>query len=381
MNTVDHYFSWQQIGAWRLKQHSLLPRLAQPEFIEAVSCTGGIQAQVMSAAELAIWARVVDLTPGDVRSALWRDKSLIKIWAMRGTLHLLSARDLPLYVAARDMHADRNWLNYFTHYGISEEIFHDFMRAVPEILGSEPMTKEELATAVSQTIKAPELRGALLSSSWGSLWKPSALRGDLCFGPNQGRYATFVNPRSWLSEWQTFEPVKALQEIARRYLMAFGPANPEDFALWWDGGSGVNAARTLFRSIEKELAVVDVQGWRAFVLRTDLEALQQVEIKSSVRLLPLFDAYLLGLGRDVEVVLPRVHKHRVYRPQGWVSAVVLEDGCIKGVWDYMNHRSETTLTIRLFTALNTRSNDRINFEAERLGAYFNKKVVVETIKE
>ncbi len=78
--------------------------------------TGGIQAQVMSAAELALGARVDGLTPQDVQSALWQERTLVKTWAMRGTLHLLAAHELPLYVAARSMHADRNWLKYFTYY-------------------------------------------------------------------------------------------------------------------------------------------------------------------------------------------------------------------------------------------------------------------------
>ncbi len=182
--------TWQQVNAWRLSQHCLSPRLKRQDYVQAVERTGGIQAQVMSAAELALWARVDRLTPGDVQAALWQDRTLVKTWAMRGTLHLLSADDLPLYVAARSAHDDRNWLKYFTYYGITEPRYEAFMAAVPQVLGSEPMTREQLATSVARHIGAPELGKLLLSSSWGSLWKPSAFRGDLCFGPNQGRNVT-----------------------------------------------------------------------------------------------------------------------------------------------------------------------------------------------
>ena len=93
---------WYQVHAWRLSQHGLSPRFSSQDVVGAVTRTAGIQAQVMSAAELAMCTRVEGLSPRDVQSALWQDRTLVKTWAMRGTLHLLSASELPLYVAARD---------------------------------------------------------------------------------------------------------------------------------------------------------------------------------------------------------------------------------------------------------------------------------------
>src|SRR4051812_27352924 len=93
--------TWSQVHSWRLSQHGLAPRLSRQDFLQAVSRTGGIQAQVLSAAELALWARVQNLSRSDIQTALWQARSLIKTWAMRGTLHLLAANELPLFVAAR----------------------------------------------------------------------------------------------------------------------------------------------------------------------------------------------------------------------------------------------------------------------------------------
>jgi hypothetical protein len=374
--------TWKQVNSWRLSQHCLSPRLKRQDCVEAVTRSAGIQAQVMSAAELAICTRVDGLTPGDVQAALWKDRTLVKTWAMRGTLHLLSADDLPLYVAARSTHDDRNWLKYFTYYGITEAQYEAFIAAVPQVLGSEPMTREQLATAVARHISTPELGKLLLSSSWGSLWKPSAYRGDLCFGPNQGRNVTFVNPRHWLGmnakqNWQKVEPHLALQEIARRYLRAYGPTTPKDFARWWDGGSRLVPARKLFQSIEDELEAVDVEGRHALALRSIIEPMQSLESTRTVRLLPLFDAYTLGLERDLEQLLPRVHRNQVFRPQGWISAVVLVDGRMKGVWEYKIGRSQTIVTVRMFSSPAASIEKGIEAEAERLNAILNTNVVVE----
>jgi hypothetical protein len=62
---------WHQVHAWRLSQHGLSPRLSSRDVVEAVRRTAGIQAQVMSAAELALCTRVEGLSAHEIRSALW----------------------------------------------------------------------------------------------------------------------------------------------------------------------------------------------------------------------------------------------------------------------------------------------------------------------
>jgi hypothetical protein len=331
----------------------------------------------MSAAEMAIGARVDGITPDEVQSALWEKRTLVKTWMMRGTLHLIAAEDLPLYAAARSTHDDRNWLGYFTYYGITQAQYEAFMAAVPQVLGSEPMTREDLAAAVAAHIGAPKLGKLLVSSSWGSLWKPSALRGDLCFGPNRGRNVTFVRPSAWIGEWQPVEPQGALREMARRYLRAYGPATPEDFARWWDGSSQISHARRLFRSIDDELEEVDVEGWQALALRTTLEPMRRSETSGVVRLLPLFDAYTLGIGRDVEPLLLHAYKSRVYRAAGWISAVVLVDGRIEGVWEHKAGRSKTAVKVSMFSSPTASVRKGIEAAAERLGAFWKTEVALE----
>ena len=60
----------------------------------------GLHAQVMSSAELTLWARVENLDRAAVQRALWQDRTLVKTWAMRGTLHLLPTAELPIWHAA-----------------------------------------------------------------------------------------------------------------------------------------------------------------------------------------------------------------------------------------------------------------------------------------
>src|SRR5437763_3220055 len=137
--------TWEQVHAWRLEQQYLVSRLGRRNFIGAVERVLGVQAQVMSAAELSIGARVDGLMREQVQRALWQDRTLVKTWAMRGTIHVFAAADLPLVVAARCADGGRYRLHDFLQLGFTEAQYDEFLRAVPEVLGAEPLTREALA--------------------------------------------------------------------------------------------------------------------------------------------------------------------------------------------------------------------------------------------
>jgi hypothetical protein len=96
--------TWDQVRAWRLARQHLAERLPAKRILDVVSDVCGVHAQVPSSAELQVWARTDDARPEDVREALWERRSLVRTWSLRGTLHLLTAEDLPLYVAALRTH-------------------------------------------------------------------------------------------------------------------------------------------------------------------------------------------------------------------------------------------------------------------------------------
>ncbi len=365
--------SWDQIHAWRLSQHHLLERAARQDMLDVVTHICGVHAQLMSAAELALWARVQDLSPSDVQDALWRDRALVKTWAMRGTLHLLAAREFPLYVAALSTfkHYRRpSWLKY---HGVTLAELDTIIEAVRTTLAGSGTTREQLADAIAERAHEPKLR-ELLRSGWGALLKPAAFQGYLCFGPSQGQQVTFVRPDQWIGAWHPVEPEQALQEIARRYLAAYGPATVDDFARWW--GMEPSDAKRLFRSLADDVEAVDVEGWKASMLAVAIEQMQVLQAPRSVRLLPHFDPYVVALARQCQYLLPAEHKGRVYRPQGWISPVVLVDGRMAGVWDYDRQRSQIVVNVDMFAPPTDEVRQDIAAEAQRLGSFLGADVQV-----
>src|SRR5581483_10256438 len=140
---------WRQAAAWRVHRHSLDKRAPAGGMLRIASRLCGLHAQVMSSAELMASARVDNLDRGAVQRALWEDRTLVKTWAMRGTLHLLPSVELPLWHAA--LSTSPRWLRpagWKRAYGISLEELDRITVAIGEALEDRLLTREELAAEV-----------------------------------------------------------------------------------------------------------------------------------------------------------------------------------------------------------------------------------------
>jgi uncharacterized protein YcaQ len=358
--------TWAQVTAWRLARHSLLDRAHPADWLAVVRNMGGLHAQLMSAAELSLWARVDNLTCSTIEDALWRDRTLVKTWAMRGTLHLLPAADFPLYIAARQATLPKRPPSWYTYHGVTPDEADAILTAIPQVLSDEPQTRQVLAMAVADQTGNSKLRDLLLSG-WGALLKPSAFAGDLCFGPNQGQNVTFVRPDRWLGDWSAVEPNEAIQEIVRRFLRVYGPATLEEFARWW--GVAASQVRPVFKALADEMGEVSVEGWRAWLLNESLAELEATELKPAINLLPFFDPYTIAIARHSEHLLDKTYKSRVYRAQGWIAPVVLVNGRIEGVWDQKKKGGSMAVQTELFATTAAEITEKIGQEAARLGKF------------
>lgn len=365
--------SWDQISAWRLQKQHLQTRCCPTELHNVTRDICGLHAQVMSCAELTLWARVDGITRDDVQEALWDHRSLVKAWAMRGTLHLFTAADFPLYAAA--LRTRRGFLNpsWLKFHGLTMEDIEAVIEGVRIALDGRCLTREELGEEVVRITGLEGLR-AELRSGWGGILKPAAYSGYLCFGPMQGRNVTFVRPDGWLNDWYDIDPEEALREIARRYLTAYGPLTRDELARWW--GMRPADARVVLDALAGEIEEVEVAGRRAWALAEHVEDMASSAPRDIVRLLPGFDQYVVSVAPHVHSLLPGPYKDRIYRTAGWVSPVVLVDGRIEGVWRHEKRGSHIALVVEPFASLSNEVKRRIADEAERLGAFLLARVDV-----
>ncbi|PYV13351.1 MAG: hypothetical protein DMG21_21155 [Acidobacteria bacterium] len=355
-----------RIAGFRLARHHLAGKArAAPSAICRDVC--GIQAQVMSAAALALWARNHQLARAEIQSALWESRTLVKTGLMRGTLHLVAAEDFPVYIAALRSSRVRQTLQIMARYGVSEKEARAAGDAVIEMLRAGPLTKQELTERVlALGIASKKARRWFELSSWG-VGRMPIVEGRVCYGPARGQDVTLIRTDRWLPEHKPVSEQEGQRIFLRRYLGAYGPADARDFSKW--SGLSASEVRSLWLSLESELVAVNADGRQGFMLREDADALGDSDFCGGVlRLLPNFDAYLLGhLNKDH--LLDARHYKRVYRNQGWISPTILLDGKIIGTWSYAPRAKTTIFTIQPFEALSKAVHTKIEEETRSLANF------------
>jgi hypothetical protein len=286
---------------------------------------------------------------------------------MRGTLHMLAADELPAFVGAQraipPRHHQAAWLR---HHGLTRAQADAMLAAIPQALADAEPTREELAAAVERLTGEAGLAGKL-SGGFGDLLKPAAFAGDLCFAPNAGRNVRFTHPARWLPGFAPGETDSGGAHVVRRYLGAYGPATREQFARWF-GMTSAPQAEKLLRSLGDDVAEVVLDGGPAFVLAADVEEIMAAEPQGAVNLLPAFDQYVVGAPRNTAAVLDPAHQAKVYRPQGWLSPVLLVDGVIAGTWSVDGKGRDTRIVVDPFEPLSAAVAQRAASEAQRLAA-------------
>ena len=312
-----------------MKRQHLTARAADP--LAVVSDLCGLHAQVLASARLTLWARMDD--PPDVSDLLWRDRSLVKTWAQRGTLHLHRTDELPLWVGAqaalKPRYEQKAWLKAFK---LTPEDVARILIDVPAALREGPKSREELAAIHPG-----------LARGYGDLLKPLAFRGELIYAQD-GRF-TLPEP------FEPLDPAVATQEVARRFLTRYGPASREELAKWFGHPSPAQAGRWFPEDA--------VQTEFGLALEADVAELEAAAPAGHVRLVPAFDQYVVAAPRDQRAT---VAPERIYRPGGWFSPVLLVDGVMAGVWN----EDGGVVTIEPFADVGAAVREAAEAEAARL---------------
>ena len=373
--------SWRQVAAFRLSQHHLSKRQPSASMASVLADMGCAQSQVLSAAQMSIWARVRGVSIRHVNSAIWNDHTLVRAWAMRRTMFLLPSDQLAVFVRGTTRRAAYHFRQALSRVGSKQKL--DAL--LDAVLGAleEPRTRSDLAETLSKShgykLKSkagggwgnkrpvPWVRvgATLLPVGW--LLHVIAARDVIVSGPGDGNEATYVRADKWIPHWKDMPVEKAERELLVKYLRAFGPTTLQDFALW--AGMYVRDAKPIWESEAGNLVHVDVEGWKASVLRSDLLDLKRAELDDPVvRLLPYFDSFLLGHKSHRNIVDQGNHK-RIYRDQGWVSPVLLVDGKAKGTWSHDQSKGILAVRVTPFSRISSSVSSRIKEEASDLGRF------------
>jgi uncharacterized protein YcaQ len=361
----DVPFSAEQIHAFRLRRHHLLDPSAK-DMVTICRDVCGVQAQIMSAAQLQLWARNHAISPAMVNDALWKTRSLVKTSLMRQTLHLIPADEFPLYIAAHKSARAKAVLSIMARCKITRDEADALSALILEELKAGPAPRAAITAAVRPKV-SKRLR-VWMDKVWSIVRLP-VIEGLVCYGPAEGNQATFIRTEHWLPAQPKVDAVQAQKELFRKYLRAYGPATLHDFAHW--SLISMPEVRTLRPLMDSE--VVEYDG--VLVLREDVKTLQSASPKAdSVHLLPYFDVYLLAHRFKEHFLKPQFYK-RVYRNQGWISPVVLINGEIAGVWSYKLSQKAAEIVVELFRRVGPRMRKQIKDRAAELADLFQSPLM------
>jgi hypothetical protein len=341
----------------------LLHRPGRRSVADLVSHLTGVQAQVLPAASLALRARRAGLTAAAVDRARTRDRSIVFCWAMRGTLHLITADDhawlVPLVIERRIANAHRR----LRQEGVTGAQPAKAVRSIERMLGHDgPLLRAEIAERLRrQGIRTDGQAIAHL------VWLAAA-EGTICYGPDRGGERCFVLVRDWVGRRATkMDPEAALRELAVRYLRAHAPAEPADLAAW--SGIAPADARRAWRGVEDRLVEVPTVRGPRWALRRAIPP----PTKEVVRLLPAFDEYLLG-WKDRQLIAPVSRWRTIQRGGGWLHPVVLVDGSALGTWSSERAGDELQVDVVPFEPLRPALRPRIDEDAEDIGRFLKTEV-------
>jgi hypothetical protein len=326
---------------------------------------GGLQAQVLSAAWLGLRARSPGIKVADLDRALNEQRSIVRSWLMRGTLHVVAAPDFrwllqllgPVFVRAG---ASRR-----AQLGLTDTLESNGIAAIRRIVtDAGPLTRSELV----DRLRKREINLDPKTQAPIHLIQLAALQGILCLGPDRdGGESTYVLLDDWVRPAAALPRDRALGELARRYFSAYGPATVEDLAAW--SGISIAEARAAVAGANASLSDVTIQGKQGFILKDRRKRLP-MPARSQVRLLPAFDTYLLGYRRR-DFAVPALLQRRLQRGGGWLHPAVVVSGRAVGAWRLRKSGGRGHVEVELFGRISAAVRAGIETEVADIGRFLD----------
>lgn len=334
----------------------------------------GVQAQDLAAALLSVRVRSEGLTAAGVEQARQEERSIVRTWCLRGTLHLVAAEDARWLVpflgsmfAAGDQRRMRQlgWDEGRTRTGL--KLLHE------ALVEQGSLTRPEIIRLLQANSLPYEGQAPV------HLLFRAAMEGMLCSGADRGKETSYALFDSWIGEAQPLPHPEALARIARRYLEANGPAGPEDLASW--SGLRLSEAREAWQLIADQLLPVEVEGRSSWLLKTHFPWLDEpIASAPLVRLLPRFDTYLLGYA-DRHLAVDPSYAGRINAGGGLISAVLLVNGRALGTWKLQRRSKHVEIVLEPFESVSAELLPLINAEVADIGRFIGEEAVLNIARD
>jgi hypothetical protein len=321
---------------------------------------GAVQAQDYFGAVWAVGQRTRNATQSSIEAAI-NEGRIVRSWPLRGTIHLMHARDVHWmmeHFAPRIMRGLAG--RQARHYGLDATVLSRSRKTLIRALqGHRQITRPALYHTLEQAgIPASGQRGFHILARL-------ALEGLICFGPRDGRQPTFALLDEWVRERSRKTREEALGTLSKRYFTSHGPATLHDFA-WWSGltlrdsTAAIHLAGTALSEEKRQ----GISYWCGTVRPRARSA------PPELHLLPAFDEYGVAY-RDRSAILPA----RTRSGSGLVPSIV-HRGMIAGTWTRSLLNGKVIVRIRASRPLPAAARSGLEQAARRYAAFMGAPVTL-----
>jgi hypothetical protein len=333
------------------------PDARRAAVIRAIEHLVGLQAQAPFPPYYGLWSRLPGFRPGDLASLI-TDRSVVRIALMRGTIHLVSARDcLPLRRLLQPV-LERGLRSAFGKQLAGVDAV-ALASAGRDLVEAAPMTFSSLGEALAE--RWPQHPPAALAQGVRAHVPLVQVPPRAVWG--RAGQSLHTSAEYWLGGSAQTGPwfPETLAGLVTRYLAAFGPATVADVAAW----SGLTGLRAVLEELRPSLVTFrDEQGAELFDLPSAPRP--DPDVPAPVRLVAEFDNLLLAHADRARVV-SAANMKRFYTINGVFPGSVLVDGFVAGMWRLARSKGSATLAIELFGPVPDL--DLVAIQAERMLAF------------
>jgi hypothetical protein len=295
-------------------------QLERPSFTKAgdvVSWLGAVQAQDYLGVLWSVGQRVKKAAEPDVEKAI-ADKTVVRTWPMRGTLHFVSPKDVRWMLKYLTPRVFSRMAGMLKKEGIDGKVLlKSKKRWIKALEGGKRLTRDEMYQVLEDgKISTADTRGLHLLACM-------AQEGVICFGPRKGKQQTFTLLDEWLPSYPMLTREEALRELALRYFTSHGPATIEDF-MWWAGLTKADATIAI-NEVKPEVTSAIISGKTYWL--SPHHSVTAIDAAKAY-LLPTFDEYGIAY-KDRSAIISSSDYKKVGGQ--FMSAIVIK-GKIAGVW-------------------------------------------------
>ena len=355
-----------KITYFTLGRHHLLDRASRGRELEVIEDILGLNAQGALNYNLSLWNRVEGLDREYINSVIL-DRRLLRSWFMRNTVHIMPLGLAHIARAALSDSLVSEWNRWTVKTGSKENpgSWERYYGGVLDALKSGPLSMSEILDRVEMGKDEKRLLHRVV--------REMSLKGLVCNAAPRGPWYhdakhTYADTSRWAPCVERHDLGEAKKTLLLRYLHGYGPASAQDFAYW----TGIKAtdAKQVLHETQPLIAEVSAAGQRGklYTLKEDLPELEAAEPEPSLRLLPKFDALIMG-HRDKTRLMDGETRGHVFLPKAEVTATVLLDGRVEGVWSIKRSGSTWDLNIQLFKRLDSESEELLQAELEAIRAF------------